>query len=354
MYHGDQSKNASSLFFCPSVVRATTIPGRYRRQLLPLPDGGTPALDWWDDDDGASGGARGRPSPPPPTAPLLLVLHGLTGGSREGYVKGACAAASAAGFRAAALTYRGCGGLPLSSPSPYGASWTADVAVAAAAAREAWPAAAGLVAAGYSLGAVILAKYLAEQGDGLWPASTGVDAGACVSSPFCLHAASAALGRSAAGLAYNVALAARLRHYMWRHRRQIERHDAVAPDTLGTLSTAWLIQHYDERVVARLFGFESAGAYYDDASTFAAVPRIAAPTLFLSSADDPFLGALPAAEVIASNPATALAVTARGGHCAFLGARAPLGRAWADDVVAQWAAAALEEVGIRRALVSKL
>ena len=192
-------------------------------------------------------------------------------------------------------------------------------------------------------GAIILAKYAAEQGDGLWPTSTGVDAAACVSSPFCLHTASAKLARSMAGRAYDVLLAARLRHYLWRHRAQIASHDAVSPEALDSLSTAYLIQHYDARLIARVFGFESAAAYYDDASTAAAVPRIKVPTLFLSSADDPFLGDVPT-DAVAANPATALALTARGGHCAFLEGRA-LGAAWSDRVVVQWAASALAEVG---------
>ena len=212
------------------------------------------------------------------------------------------------------------------------------------------------VAVGYSLGAVILAKYLAKQGDGLWPRATGVDAAACVSSPFCLHSASARLGSSLTGLAYNATLAARLRHYMWRHRGQLAQHAALRqhPDALGSLSTAWLIQHYDDRIVSKLFGYKDAAAYYDDAATVAAVPRILTPTLFLSAQDDPFLGDLPT-DAIASNPATALALTQRGGYCAFLTGGA-LGAAWADAVVVQWGAAALARAGCAGGLggVSKL
>lgn len=67
------------------VLRAAAVRGVYgRRQLLDLPDGGTAALDWW---QGEGGGSIDRPAQPPPTAPLFLVLHGLTGGSSEGYVK---------------------------------------------------------------------------------------------------------------------------------------------------------------------------------------------------------------------------------------------------------------------------
>lgn len=349
---GSSANAAPSSPLFPPVARAATVRGSYRRQFVRLPDGGTVALDWWR-------APRAAPTTPP-TAPLFLVLHGLTGGSREGYCKAACAAAAAAGFRAAVLTYRGCGGLPLTSGRPYGAAWTADVAAAADAARGAYPAARALVTVGYSLGAVILTKYLSEAAAGAWPAS--VDAAACVSSPFCLHSASEALGASWSGLAYNAALAARLRCYFRAHQAPLragvaEAAAAAAADArkglprppvadLDSLSTAWLIQHYDARAVAALFGYADAAAYYDDASSLAHIPGVRTPTLYLAARDDPFLGKLPT-DLVAANPATALAVTDRGGHCAFLGPDL-LGVAWADKAVVGWAAEALAAIGLGR------
>ena len=164
----------------------------FRRQLVHCEDGGTIALDWWEgqrrpkkpkarQQQQQQQRERSRKAPPsaplppsqpppplPPTAPLLLVLHGLTGGSSEGYVKSLCAHASSRGFRAAAVVYRGCGGLALTSPRAYSATFTADVSRAARQARREFPLAASLVAVGFSLGAVILCKYLGEQDAGYW------------------------------------------------------------------------------------------------------------------------------------------------------------------------------------------
>ena len=57
----------------------------------------------------------------------------------------------------------------MTSPRCYSASFTDDVHQAVGALRARFPAA-PLLAAGYSLGALILTKYLAEVDQGHWPA----------------------------------------------------------------------------------------------------------------------------------------------------------------------------------------
>lgn len=306
-------------------------------------------MDWWAGPAGWPGepGYARRPPPLPPSAPILLVLHGLTGGGREGYIKGSCAAAAAAGWRAAVLTYRGCGGLALTSPRPYTATWTADVAAALSAAGAAYPAAASTAAVGYSLGAVILAKYVAEAEAGRVGPAKGtrtvsppppLTTAVCISSPFCLSTAAAKLSIPfTPGYVYNRILAARLRSYFKEHADELAAHPAVRAAMEGqALSRAKLISDWDRAVVAEVAGHADAEAYYAAASSAAHITGIqSTPTLFVAAADDPFLGALPEVEV-ASAPATALVVTRQGGHCAFLQGRWALGRSWADDVLVQW------------------
>lgn len=65
-----------------------------------------------------------------------------------------------------------------------------------------------------------------------------------------------------------------------------------------------------ENVICVLAAHASADQYYAAASARRHIPAIRNPTLFLASADDPFLGSVPAAEVEA-NPHTLLALTAR-------------------------------------------
>ena len=54
-----------------AVLRGKLLSTRYARQLLTTEDGGTIGLDWFRGCD--------APGALPPAAPVLLVLHGLTG-----------------------------------------------------------------------------------------------------------------------------------------------------------------------------------------------------------------------------------------------------------------------------------
>jgi abhydrolase domain-containing protein 1/3 len=99
-------------------MRRFTLSGHYTRQLILSPDGGTAGLDWWRGCD--------RLDFTRPDAPILLVLHGINGGSHEGYCKHACEGALSRGWRGVVLNYRGCNGLPLTSPRTYNATLTQD------------------------------------------------------------------------------------------------------------------------------------------------------------------------------------------------------------------------------------
>ena len=61
----------------------------------------------------------------------------------------------------------------------------------------------------------------------------------------------------------------------------------------------------------------------------------------LLAQDDPFVGEIPVAQC-AANPHTLLAVTARGGHVAFLQGLWPLGTAYMDTAVTQFLGSVLK------------
>jgi len=79
-------------------------------------DGGCIALDWHRSGHEAA-----------PDAPILLVLHGITGGSQEGYVKWVCHTAAERRWRPVVMNFRGCAGLSVTSPQAYNAIFTDDV-----------------------------------------------------------------------------------------------------------------------------------------------------------------------------------------------------------------------------------
>lgn len=88
----------------------------------------------------------------------------------------------------------GCNGLPLTSPRGYSAVQTGDVHIALASMRARYPRA-PLMAVGYSLGSVLLTKYVAEADVGAFGSGgSGLVAVALVSNPVCLHATNSRLG----------------------------------------------------------------------------------------------------------------------------------------------------------------
>lgn len=118
-----------------------------RRERLWLDDGDFLDLDWHGPHDAH--------------APLVLVLHGLTGSSDSLYVLGLQQTLAARGWASVALNWRGCSGEPNLLPRGYHSGASEDLAATVAHLRAQRPMAA-LYAVGYSLGGNVLLKYLGK------------------------------------------------------------------------------------------------------------------------------------------------------------------------------------------------
>nr|XP_018262890.1 anon-23da protein [Kwoniella dejecticola CBS 10117]OBR85048.1 anon-23da protein [Kwoniella dejecticola CBS 10117] len=132
----------------------------YQRQLLRVPDGGTIGLDIY---------------PPlsvnlPSNAPVILINHGLTGGSHESYVRNMVVwltkpvSEGGLGGRAAVVNFRGCASTPLTSPHLYSTGSTIDLHTSVLYLSTLFPFA-PMFGVGFSLGAAVMTRYLGEQGD---------------------------------------------------------------------------------------------------------------------------------------------------------------------------------------------
>ncbi|CAH2049788.1 unnamed protein product, partial [Iphiclides podalirius] len=302
-----------------SVLRSLLLPPlKFRREVLRLSDGGQVALDWLVD-EGAEGSGCGE------ERAVMLVLPGLTGGAQADYVR--CLAAAASSLRASLVVFnnRGLGGLPLTTPRLYSAVSHEDVAevVAAVAARGA-----PVLAAGVSLGGLLLGRYLAESG-----ARAQVHAALIVSSPLDVEQGSRCMERWGLNAALSWHMARRLRGTVRA------RLPACAARVRGCRS----VRAFDAAFTAPHFGFASPDAYYSAASLRPRLGLVARPLLCLCAADDPFqplhgerrprpapprppfdarsnaraAAVLPVREA-ASSACVALCVTARGGHIGFL------------------------------------
>ena len=271
------------------------------RERMWLADGDFIDLDWY--------------GPHQPDAPLVLVLHGLTGSSQSHYVKGLQQALHACGWASAAVNWRGCSGEPNLLPRSYHSGASEDLAEVVSHVRARRPLA-PLYAVGYSLGGNVLLKYLGECG-----AASQLQAAVAVSVPFRLdHCAD----RIAQGFSkvYQAHFMREMLAYVQvkqRHFHDNAHHDRLATlEQLGPLGNPRTFWEFDAKVTAPLNGFSDVHDYYRRSSSHFFLKQNCTPTWIIHANDDPFVStrSLPGPGDLASN--TRFELHGRGGHVGFV------------------------------------
>lgn len=275
----------------PYLLGAPALP--LRRTRWERADGDFNDLDWLDGPD---------------DAPLVVLFHGLEGGSRSHYARALMHALGRAGWRGVVAHFRGCSGEPNRLPRAYHAGDSAEIAALLAHLRQ-QAGDAPIYAVGVSLGGNALLKWLGEWGH---RARDFVLRAAAVSAPLDLPAAGRALDR---GLNRLYAW-----HFLVSLKRKIRQKRAAHVHHLGQLDLGgiWTLRAFDDRVTAPLHGFRDAEDYWRRASARPWLVRIAVPTLILNARNDPFL---PAAALPGPDEVSAwveLDYPAEGGHVGFL------------------------------------
>jgi predicted alpha/beta-fold hydrolase len=307
---------------------------RFRREILPTPDGDELVLDHVDARDGA---------------PRLLILHGLEGSSSSVYVQGMADAARRRGLAVTALNFRSCARspedlgtmLPNRRPRLYHSGETGDADLVLRLLHRREPAV-PLLAAGASLGGNVLLKWLAEHSG-----QRILRAAATVSAPYDLAAGARHLETGAGPFYVTVflrTLKEKVRDLVTRFpevRKRIDLDRALAAKTF------W---EFDDAATGPLHAFSGVEDYYARSSSLFLIDRIRTPTLCISSADDPFLpgDVLPMARAAAS-PAVRCLFTESGGHVGFVSGTAP-GRAvyWAESTIVHWLAGKVSDAATVR------
>ena len=173
LYNG----NAETIF----AKLLQSAPPAYRRELLPDSTGKTQiAYDFVD-------AAR-------PDAPLVVLFHGLEGGSMSHYAVEMMKAVQRRGWHGVVAHFRGCGGIANTAPVFYHSGDTREIGFMLETLAARYP---RIYAAGVSLGGNALAKYLGEEGAAAVPR-----AAAAVSAPVDLTAAGTRFDRGVTRLLY--------------------------------------------------------------------------------------------------------------------------------------------------------
>lgn len=308
------NRHVQTLFrrFAPQQAAPT------RRQRIELLDGDFIDLDWCD-----------RPAQATAALPIVVLLHGLCGSSASPYIQSLQLHLHALGHDSVAMNFRGCSGEVNRLARAYHSGCSEDLEEVSAVLRSLHPGRRFLYA-GYSLGASVLLKWLAER-----PLRQEVAGAVAVSTPFvlarCSHALQQGLSR-AYGQYFRNRLVRDIQTKLAVFRRTGNREGLTRLKALGELGRLRTLWDFDDQVTAPLHGFDGAQDYYDRCSAGPRLKDIRVPLLLIQSVNDPFIpeDALPRQEEMSAS--TSLLLTRSGGHVGFTCAG---NRGWLEQRIAE-------------------
>jgi predicted alpha/beta-fold hydrolase len=213
------------------------------------------------------------------TQPMLIALHGLTGGSHEVYLRETLAPLTAAGWAACVVNGRGCALSTITTPQLFNSRATWDVRQTILTLRELFPNR-PFYAIGFSLGANILTNYVGEQGS-----SCDLRAAVACSNPWNLEICNVELQRTWLGLeVYCKTMGANMKKLFELHKQQILKNEKI---DIREVEKCRYLYEFDRCIQAPTWGYPTEGAYYRDAQSVDALTAVRIPFLGINAEDDP-------------------------------------------------------------------
>jgi len=272
------------------------LPVYYRRERWELEDGDFIDVDWL---DGQS------------EKPLVVLLHGLEGGSYSHYALSIMRFLQAMHWRGAVIHFRGCSGHSNRLPRAYHAGDSAEIDWMLHKVVESNQSVhdSRCHVVGVSLGGNALLKWLGEQGE---RANKLISGAVAVSTPVDLAAAGNALD-SGFNRIYT-------RHFLASLKRKVADKNKYFPGLLNieAVMACKSLYEFDNLVTAPLHGFRDTEDYWQKSSSKQWLRHIQAPTLLINARNDPFLPehTLPAAGDVSAS--VSLEFPDQGGHVGFI------------------------------------
>ena len=321
----------------PTVIRSRQNQMRYTRELLNCPDGGLVSLDWF---EGApSSEQNDQPSP------IALMFPGLIGDSQSEYLRYIVPAVQRLGYRVVSFNNRGRGGTELRTPRIYCAANFEDIELAIDHVRERNPNS-RIVASGFSMGGMVLTRYLAERGE-----QAKVDAAMLISANYDLVNGTKVMENGYFNRFVAKVMTKELVKVLLNDREILGKTDK--PVQWDKLTEATSFRELDRYFTCPMWGYADPEDYFKDSTNNDRLPKIRIPTLAVNSGDDMFspYETLPLDKI---NEAVVFVVTSRGGHLGFMDGWAPSVPFYGDRLIEQYYKAMLELTESPRELVKPL
>ena len=299
--------NAQTIY--PFLLRSLIIPA-YQRERLELDDGDFIDIDWLDN---------------PIDRPLVIMFHGLEGGSSSHYARSIMGLFQELGWRGAVVHFRGCSGTPNRLPRAYHAGDSEEIdriLHKVIEKNQSHGSSARLYVIGISLGGNALLKWLGEQGK---KACHMIGGAATVSVPLDLVAAGKALD-SGFNRFYT-------QHFLGTLKKKVLKKLDNFPGLFDGVAVAecTTLYQFDNLVTAPLHGFSSTDEYWTLSSSKPWLKHIQVPTLVINARNDPFMpsSSLPAQTDVSCS--VSLEFPAEGGHVGFLSSPFPGNLTWLPE-----------------------
>lgn len=242
----------------------------------------------------------------------VLLIHGLEGNSRKGYMNVLSKYYFDKGKGIISLNSRSCGDKPNLKYKAYNAGVSQDLRdflkyiIPNQQIKH-------LDIISICLGANMMLKWTGEEGE---MAPQEVKTVTAISSPCDLEACTIKLAKPSSKI-YNNYL---LKPLQIKALNKLKQFPNEATFSIEAMKNVPNLIIYDDLYTAPASGFKNAVDYYTKSSSKQFLPNITIPTLIIQSTDDPFLAieAIPYHEA-ENNPNIYLVVTNYGGHVGFLG-----------------------------------
>ncbi|MEO8025957.1 MAG: alpha/beta fold hydrolase [Bryobacteraceae bacterium] len=255
---------------------------------------------------------------------LLILVHGLEGGSDSGYMRSMAFAALNAGFAVHRFHMRSCGGTEHLAKTNYHAGQTSDLLFVLKELRRKHDLPTWLV--GYSLGGNVVLKLTGELGE---DAGALIEGSVAVSTPLDLGECATAL-KKRKNFLYDWRFLERLKDRIRKRHEQDPELYSLEP--MKRVRSVW---DFDNLYTGPLFGFGDANGYYGTQSSKNFLSKIRVPTLVIHAKDDPLIPYhIYDHPELASNPCIRFEPTEHGGHVGFIARNQP--RFWLDNRIVAW------------------
>ncbi|SJM85539.1 probable Medium-chain fatty acid ethyl ester synthase/esterase 2 [Zygosaccharomyces bailii] len=265
--------------------------------------------------------------------PLIVIIHGLAGGSHEPMIRSLTAKLSTiAGerFQVVVLNCRGCARSKITNKKLFSAFQTGDLKEFLAREKARHPAR-KIYAVGFSFGASLLANYLGEVGD-----KSDLKAAVTLCNPWDFILCSEKMKNDYwSRNLFSKAITQFLTRLVKVNMGELESPEGSVPDHQPSVEDPCLymctqsnmerakkftqMRQFDDMFTAPSLGFSSAEDYYRAGSSINRLHNVQVPLLIINSKDDPIVGpqAIPYTEA-KNNSNVLLLSTDLGGHLAFL------------------------------------